>query len=138
MELIPEAIRARLLANGAKVREEDDHVPLVKLFTPDANATWLISESDPDRPDLYFALCDLGFGFPELGYLSISEISSVKGPLGLSIERDLWFKGDFPLSVYAHAARGVGHITLERDALAAAARELEQRNSMLERKYSAA
>lgn len=31
MDLIPEDIRARLLANGAEIAENDDHIPLVKL-----------------------------------------------------------------------------------------------------------
>ena len=43
--------------------DEPDHMPVVKLFTPDANCTWLISELDPDDPDLAFGLCDLGFRF---------------------------------------------------------------------------
>jgi len=29
--------------------------------------------------------------FPELGYFSLSELQSVKGPLGLGIERDKFF-----------------------------------------------
>ena len=36
-------------------------------------------------------LCDLGMGYPELGYVSIEEISGVRGPLGLPVERDLHF-----------------------------------------------
>ncbi|WP_445928537.1 DUF2958 domain-containing protein [Methylocystis sp. IM4] len=57
MELVPLNLRERLLQNGAEVRENDDHIPLLKLFTPDANATWLISELDPEDPDQAFALC---------------------------------------------------------------------------------
>ena len=34
--------------------DEPDHMPVVKLFTPDANCTWLISELDPDDPDDMF------------------------------------------------------------------------------------
>ena len=39
-------------------------------FTPDAGATWLLTEIDPDDHDHAFGLCDLGQGFPELGYVS--------------------------------------------------------------------
>ena len=39
----------------------------MKLFTPDANATWLLTELDPVEPDRAFGLCDLGLGYPELG-----------------------------------------------------------------------
>src|SRR3546814_17413477 len=60
---------------------------------------------DPDEPDILFGLCDLGLGFPELGSVRLSELESVEGPLGLGIERDLYFEARYPLSVYAEAAR---------------------------------
>jgi hypothetical protein len=41
-----------------------DFPPVVKLFTPDAGTTWLLTEIDPDDPDRAFGLCDLGSGFP--------------------------------------------------------------------------
>ena len=44
-------------------------------------------------------------GFPELGGISLSEIQDYRGPLGLGIERDLYFKPRHPISVYAEAAR---------------------------------
>ena len=43
------------------------YLPVVKLFTPDVNATWLLTELDPEDPDISFGLCDLGVGCPELG-----------------------------------------------------------------------
>ena len=112
MILITPEIRAALLANGARTAagiEHDPH-PLVKLFTPDAGATWLLTEIDPDDPDIAFGLCDLGLGFPELGSVSIGEIESVRGRLGLPVERDLAFEADRPLSAYADAARATGAI----------------------------
>lgn len=87
-----------------------DHIPVAKFFTPDAGATWLISEVDPDDPDRLFGLCDLGLGFPELGYVSLAEITALKGPLGRPVERDLHFVGNKPLSVYADEARANGRI----------------------------
>src|SRR3546814_11388708 len=59
---------------------------------------------DPDEPDILFGLCDLGLGFPELGSVRLSELESVEGPLGLGIERDLYFEARYPLSVSAEAA----------------------------------
>lgn len=75
MQLITDDICAQLLANGARsaARDDIDPHPVVKLFTPDASATWLISEADPSDPDLLFGLCDLGLGSPELGYVRLSE-----------------------------------------------------------------
>lgn len=109
MILITDQLRAQLLANGA-ADAETDHVPVVKLFNPTGAATWLLTELDADG-DTLFGLCDLGFGFPELGSVSLAELASVKGPLGLGIERDLHFQARFPLSVYAEAARICGHIS---------------------------
>ncbi|MEO8722953.1 MAG: DUF2958 domain-containing protein [Sphingobium sp.] len=102
----------RLLANGRRTAagEELDPHPVVKLFTPDAGATWLLTEVDPDEPDRAFGLCDLGLGAPELGYVSLTELAGVRGRLGLAIEADLWFVADKPLSSFAAEARTAGRI----------------------------
>jgi hypothetical protein len=92
----------------------------VKLFTPDAGATWLLSEIDPEEPDIAFGLCDLGIGFPELGSVRLSEIESVRGKLNLPVERDLHFEATHPISVYARAASRAGTITTDAQALAMA------------------
>ena len=65
---------------------------LVKFFTPDSNWTWYASEFDGE--DIFFGLVS-GFEV-ELGYFSYSELKSVRGPMGLPIERDLHFQ---PLSL---------------------------------------
>ena len=81
--------------------QDSNHWPVVKLFTPDAGCTWLLSELDPEEPDIAFGLCDLGLGFPELGYVSISEIARLRGNLGLSVERELSFKATKSLLEYS-------------------------------------
>jgi len=123
MDLTPPEIRKKLLANGAAERETE-HLPVVKFFDPTGAATWLITEMMPAEPDILFGLCDLGMGCPELGYVSLAELQSVKGRFGLGIERDLYFAPRYPLSVYAEAARRAGRITESDDALAGAARAL--------------
>lgn len=121
MILLTPELHDRLLANG---RQRDvDHVPVVKLFNPLGVATWLATELDEDG-DTLFGLADLGFGCPELGSCSLTEMASVRLPLGLGIERDLWFEGTFPISVYAAAARDAGRIVLDDDLLQAAAEAL--------------
>lgn len=117
MMLLTQDQRKRLIANGQNL---GDHVPIVKLFNPIGAATWLISELDSDG-DTLFGLADLGFGCPELGSVSLAEISSVTLPLGLTIERDLHFEARFALTVYAAAARLVGRITEDEARLEAAA-----------------
>lgn len=111
MKLLTKDIRAKLLSNGRhRVQAQDlgdkepDFFPVVKLFTPDAGCTWLLSELDPEDPDLAFGLCDLGMGFPELGYVRISELERVRGRLHLPVERDRFFTADKPLSAYATEA----------------------------------
>ena len=106
MKLITAEQRALMLENGRKsaAGQTIDPYPVVKLFTPDANCTWLLTELDPTDEDLAFGLCDLGLGFPELGMVSLAEIASVRGRLKLPVERELWFKADKTLSAYAEAA----------------------------------
>ena len=67
-----------------------DFKPAVKIFTPDGNATWLLTELDPNG-HLAFGLCDLGLGEPELGYVSLHELAAARGSLGIPLERDLYF-----------------------------------------------
>ncbi len=117
MKLILKNQIARLIEQGrasgaatAKDGETPDHMPVVKIFTPDANCTWLISELDPEHPDLAFGLCDQGFGCPELGTVLISEIESVRGAYGLPAERDRHFEPKFSIGKYAEIARAHGRI----------------------------
>jgi hypothetical protein len=111
--LITDEQWAQLLANGRRSAEcgDFDPTPVVKLFTPDAGATWLLTEIDLDDHDLAFGLCDLGLGFPELGRVSLAELRGLRGRLGLPVERDLHFKANKPLSAYAREARLAGRIT---------------------------
>jgi len=106
--------RIVLLANGRAALETPDFdpAPVVKLFTPDAGATWLLTEIDPDDHDHAFGLCDLGLGMPELGWVSLGELVSVRGGLGLPIERDLHFQAEKQLSAYARDARLAGRIVV--------------------------
>ena len=109
--LLTAALRRQLLQNGHDSRRQPDFdpVPVVKLFTPDASATWLLTELNPDNPDLAFGLCDLGLGSPELGYVSLTEIASIRGRLGLPVERDRWFCSSEALTVHLqHGERTLG------------------------------
>jgi len=65
----------------------EDKTVYAKFFTPDSNWTWFILEFDGE--DTLFAMVD---GHEkELGNVSLSELESVRGPLGLKVERDLHF-----------------------------------------------
>lgn len=79
--------------------QEIDFYPVARLFTPDAQCTWLLTELDPDT-NIAFGLCDLELGMPELGYVSLDELNSVRGLLGLPVEVDEFFLAKYPLSKY--------------------------------------
>lgn len=95
MQFITDEHFNALLENARKSAADpvfDPH-PVVKLFTPDASATWLTSAVDPDDPDILEGLCALGLGCVEFGAVRLSEIQDVRGALGLPVERDCVFRG---------------------------------------------
>ena len=82
--------------------------PVVKLFVcVGSNATWLLSELDPET-NMAYGLCDLGLGFPELGYVSLTELEDT---LGWRLERDRHWTATKTLSDYAHEARATGMVS---------------------------
>ena len=110
--LITDEQRVMLLANGRESLQNPDFdpEPVVKLFTPDAGATWLLTEIDPDDHDHALGLRDIGLGMPKRGWISLQELATVRGRLGLPIERDLHFRAEKRLSAYAREARHAGQI----------------------------
>lgn len=105
----------RLQSNGrlALARQHQDEafdpMPVVKLFTPDAGATWLLTEIDPEA-HYAFGLCDLGVGSPEIGSVSLEELAQLRGLMNRPIVQDLHFRPTQPLSAYAREARLAGRI----------------------------
>ena len=65
-----------------------DAIAYFKFFTPDSSWDWFVCEFDGD--DLLYGVV-IGAEI-RFDYFSLSELQSVKGPLGLPIERDLYFK----------------------------------------------
>lgn len=129
MKLLTEVDIDRLIKNGTASRDQNGsgQVPVVKLFTPDAGCTWLLSEIDPENTDIAFGLCDLGIGCPELGSVSLSELRALRGKMGLAVERDLHFTGAYPLNVYAEAALWGDAISEDPQALSEALAKLRRR-----------
>jgi Protein of unknown function (DUF2958) len=97
------------IINNDAGHSDIDFKPVVKLFTPDAQCTWLLTELGMD--DIAYGLCDLGMGMPEIGFVSMREIREARGPLGLPVERDQHFDANKTLSAYAREAREYGRIT---------------------------
>ncbi len=83
---IPDELRDKIPPLGATADDPDPTV-WVTLYTPDSSWSWFITEYDGE---------DRCFGLvkgheTELGYFSLREIETVRGPTGLEVERDLWF-----------------------------------------------
>ena len=86
-----------ILNKFPKLGETDGKDPkdvkiIVKFFTPDSNWTWFLTEYNGE--DTFFGY--VKEQFDELGYVSLSELQSVRGPMGLPVERDMYF-GDHTL-----------------------------------------
>ncbi|CCV09146.1 conserved hypothetical protein [Mesorhizobium metallidurans STM 2683] len=79
----------------------------MKFFNPLGEGTWLATELGADG-DAMFGLADLGY--PELGSFSLLEMTSVRLPFGMGIERDILFATDLLISAWAEAARRAGSI----------------------------
>ena len=88
MKLLTEEIRKKLPPLYSQDGKGGKAVALVKYFTPSSSWTWYASEFDGE--DTFFGLVD--GQFKELGYFNLSELESVSGPMGLPIERDLYWQ----------------------------------------------
>jgi hypothetical protein len=103
--LITEDERRQLLAHGRPRRWRGiDPLPVVRLFTPDAHATWLLAALDPADGDTAYGLIDLGIGMPELGTVKLSDLASIVGPRKQPVMRDRYFQAVRPLSEYLRLA----------------------------------
>jgi Protein of unknown function (DUF2958) len=89
MELLTDELRAQLPPLYAQEHESDAMV-CAKFFTPWTNWMWYATEGSQQEDDYIF----FGFVFGnvgEWGYFSLNELQSVRGPAGLTIERDVHF-----------------------------------------------
>lgn len=90
MELIPKELRDKI-PSLYSTEDESDPMVFCKLFLD--GWTWYITELSIDD--------DICFGYVvspyenELGYFSLEELKSLRGRLGIWVERDLYFKPTF-------------------------------------------
>jgi len=91
MQLLTKEIRRKLPPLGSQDSLGGKAVAHIKFFTPDSSWTFWATEGQQDGDDfLFFGLVE---GHEkELGYFCLSELESVRGPLGLPIERDLYWR----------------------------------------------
>jgi hypothetical protein len=69
-------------------KDPKDVLVIAKFFCPWSNWTWYATEYDQETGRFFgYVRGD----FDELGYFSLEELESIRGPFSLGIERDLYF-----------------------------------------------
>lgn len=89
MKLITKALEKKIPPIDSQDGKGMDATAFVKIFTPDSQWTWYITEMDPETGECFGKVCGLE---SELGYFSIEQLEAIRGPLGLPVERDRYFE----------------------------------------------
>ena len=98
MKLLPPEIREILPPLYAQDGKGGKAVAYVKYFSPSAQWTWYALEGTPVLDESENEIIDFRFfGLvdgqeKELGYFMLGELEEVRGPMGLPIERDLYWQ----------------------------------------------
>jgi len=98
MKLLTDEIRKKLPPLYSQDGKGGKAVVYVKYFTPSSSWTWLATEGEPvldesGKQEVDFKFFGLVEGLEkELGYFLLSELEEVRGPMGLPIERDLYWQ----------------------------------------------
>ena len=108
MKLLTKAIEAAL------EKAPHDQPPaktkvVVKYFTPDAGASWFITEGERLEDDdwLLFGFADLGDPqMAELGSVLLSQLAEIRGGLGLPVERDMYYPDTTLADVLSEYGKG--------------------------------
>lgn len=93
MKLLTKDLESRFAQVGSQ-EQEADPVVIAKFFNPAGSGTWYATEYNPDER-MFFGYVSLFED--EWGSFSLDELEQVKGPLGIGIERDLYFE-ECPIS----------------------------------------
>ncbi len=90
MELFPQELRTRL--PPLYPRKASRIQPFTFAFSlRTRTGPWYATEGSPGDDDFIFFGYVIGFE-KEWGYFALSELASSRGPMGLPIERDLYFE----------------------------------------------
>ena len=92
MKLLTKELEKKLIAQAEKskfISDSTEDLAYVKFFDPTGSWTWYASEYDAETK-MFYGLVD---GHEkELGYFSFDELLQLRLPMGLKIERDLYFE----------------------------------------------
>jgi hypothetical protein len=99
MKILTKEIRNKIPNLYSQEDKGDDAIVYVKFFSPSSSWTWYATEGEPvfddDGNEIDFRFFGLVYGLEKelgyLGYFSLNELSNIKGPYGLGIERDKFF-----------------------------------------------
>jgi len=97
MKLLTQQIRRKLPPLYSQDGKGGKAVAYVKYFTPSSSWTWLVLEGEPvldeSQNEIDYKFFGLVFGHErEFGYFLLSELEEARGPMGLPIERDLYWQ----------------------------------------------
>jgi hypothetical protein len=88
MQLMTKDIEAKIPALGVTEELGNKARVWVKFFDPSGSWNWYATEYEPSTGVCF----GLVHGFEdELGYFTLGELESASGPLGLGIERDMYW-----------------------------------------------
>lgn len=100
-----------LYFNGLPSETGKDHFPVVKLFRPNSNDIWLLSELNPNNSLQFWGLSGQGLWSLTVGTTDYRDLISGKNNAKERIVRDHYFSPRYPISVYISAAFAVGFVT---------------------------
>lgn len=117
MELLTQAQYKRLLRNGqvrkalcGDNRKALDFYPVVKLYRPDERWIFLLTEVDPDNPDIAFGLYERAFTSSRYGLVSLEDLARVRFSSGTKMLCDHSFIPEKTISEYYREASELGYI----------------------------
>ena len=89
MKLLTKEIRKILPKAGEQdSKNTDETIAYIKFFCPWSNWKWYVMDFDGE--DIFFGYV-IGL-YNEFGTFRLSELENIRGPFGLGIERDIFFK----------------------------------------------
>ena len=90
MRLMTKELEKRFSKVGSQENVKDP-VIIAKFFNPQGRGTWYATEYDPNEKMFFGYVSIFGDWNDEWGYFSLAELESIRGYLGLGIERDLYW-----------------------------------------------
>jgi len=91
MKLMTKKLLERFAQVGSQAEEKDPLI-IAKFFNPCGAGTWYATEYDPETRIFFGYVSIFGDWNDEWGSFALDELQSYKGPLGIGIERDLYFE----------------------------------------------